>query len=462
MEREIAVPAFVHKHQSPSPHFSSPHLLGLQSGTAVTPAKGLARSPRTGSPIPSLSHTPHASPSSRDLELHSLRNQVQEIQDKLNGDIVSSTEYQQLFYEKVKLEETLGATEHELQQLQTAYNDLETNAALTERNLNSELRDMKEKYQVKTEKHKATLEELTRLTDYLRDLPTLDEHQQLQQQLARKSAQSTHLSRKIDHLTQKLAELAARESEQEARIEVLSHENEDLALKLGLTEKILKDLESQKAAAHEEGQHSKEDLLWRLDQVTKELDSAKKLLSYRKQKLESQQKEILIQEKKHNAKMQAEVELGEKLKEQVWDMEKELEDCKQREEKTKNSLAKATEKQIRTEERLEVTLSQIRSQHQTSSTVVSLIAHLNSAVLQLRDLVTVSQQISQGTLPDLTVLLNFKDPEVADQGGMLTADDLQERLSDVRGLISELDRIRTALQEEHANQLASNVSCAQM
>lgn len=60
---------------------------------------------------------------------------------------------------------------------------------------------MKEKYQVKAEKHKATLEELTRLTDYLRDLPTLDEHQQLQQQLARKSAQSTHLSRKIDHLT---------------------------------------------------------------------------------------------------------------------------------------------------------------------------------------------------------------------------------------------------------------------
>lgn len=164
-----------------------------QSGTTVTPVKGLARSPRTGSPIPSLGHTPHASPSSRDLELHSLRNQaspfllflflcfwwswnittkdycgihliskvsgrnssktvklkrkknkqvtiflevtcthrwthtyplpptythkeltgcnlfqVQEIQDKLNGDIISSTEYQQLFYEKVKLEEMLG------------------------------------------------------------------------------------------------------------------------------------------------------------------------------------------------------------------------------------------------------------------------------------------------------------------------------------------------------------------
>lgn len=47
-----------------------------QSGTTVTPVKGLARSPRTGSPIPSLGHTPHASPSSRDLELHSLRNQA--------------------------------------------------------------------------------------------------------------------------------------------------------------------------------------------------------------------------------------------------------------------------------------------------------------------------------------------------------------------------------------------------
>ncbi|XP_037775565.1 uncharacterized protein LOC119572530, partial [Penaeus monodon] len=276
MERESAVPAFVHKHQSSSPHFPSPHLLGLQSGTTVTPVKGLARSPRTGSPIPSLGHTPHASPSSRDLELHSLRNQVQEIQDKLNGDIISSTEYQQLFYEKVKLEEMLGATEHELQQLQTAYNDLETNAALTERNLNSELRDMKEKYQAKAEKHKATLEELTRLTDYLRDLPTLDEHHQLQQQLARKSAQSTHLSRKIDHLTQKLAELAARESEQEARIEVLSQEKEDLALKLGLTEKILKDLESEQEARIEVLSQEKEDLALKLgltEKILKDLES---------------------------------------------------------------------------------------------------------------------------------------------------------------------------------------------
>lgn len=40
-----------------------------------------------------------------------------------------------------------------------------------------------------------------------------------------------------------------------------------------------------------------------------------------------------MQEKKHNANLQAEVELGEKLKEQVWELEKELEDCKQREEK---------------------------------------------------------------------------------------------------------------------------------
>lgn len=57
---------------------------------------------------------------------------------------------------------------------------------------------------------------------------------------------------------------------------------------------------------------------------------------------------------------------------------------------------------------------------------------------------------------------NLSDPEIAEQGGMLTADNLQEKLSEVRSLISELDRIRTALQEEHANQLASNVSCAQM
>lgn len=37
------------------------------------------------------------------------------------------------------------------------------------------------------------------------------------------------------------------------------------------------ELESQRAAACEEGQHSREDLLWKLDQTNKELDSAKKV-----------------------------------------------------------------------------------------------------------------------------------------------------------------------------------------
>lgn len=42
------------------------------------------------------------------------------------------------------------------------------------------------------------------------------------------------------HYPEKLAVLAARENEHEARVDALSQEKEDLALKLGLTEKILK------------------------------------------------------------------------------------------------------------------------------------------------------------------------------------------------------------------------------
>lgn len=42
------------------------------------------------------------------------------------------------------------------------------------------------------------------MNEYLKDLPTLNEHQQLQQEIANKSAQISHISSKVEHLSRKL------------------------------------------------------------------------------------------------------------------------------------------------------------------------------------------------------------------------------------------------------------------
>lgn len=57
------------------------------------------------------------------------------------------------------------------------------------------------------------------------------------------------------------------------------------------------------------------------------------LLNYRKQKIETLQKEFVVQERKYSEKFQEEVEQSEKLREAVWQLQKDVEQYKLTEEK---------------------------------------------------------------------------------------------------------------------------------
>ncbi|KAK8741817.1 hypothetical protein OTU49_002422, partial [Cherax quadricarinatus] len=337
---------------------------------------------------------------------------VKEIQSKLSGDVTGSSEYQELLSEKLNLEAALGSTEYALQQLKMSYNDFKKSTSTSEKELLHKLNDIQDRHQILGERHKSASDQLTRLKEYLRDLPTHEEHQQLQQEIAKKSAQISHLSSKVDHLSQEVKKLSKREREQEARVEALTQERDDFSLKLNLTENLLKTLETQRAEASE-GQYSKEDLLWTLDQLKKELENARKLLSYRKQKLESFQKEILAQNKEHTKKLQAEVEVGEKLKETVQHLEREVEQYKLQEE-------------------------------------------------MLKDMVTICRQISQGSSPDMSLLLSFSDFLDDDEVETLSNANLTARLKEVESLIKELEDVREYLQEQYAHHLAKNITCVPM
>ncbi|XP_071521521.1 uncharacterized protein [Panulirus ornatus] len=457
MEKENSLPSFIHRpHHHDATNLPSPYLLSLQTPSPSTPVSRVRSPP---SVTVNFDHVLHCSPNSHDIELKSLHYQVQEIKNKLTTDVTGSSEYQQLLSEKLHLEETLGSTEYALQQLRTAYNDLKKSTTASEKEFSHELGSLQEKHRLLGEKYSAASDQLMKLKEYLRDLPTLNEHQQLQQEIAQKSAQISHLSSKVDHCSQQVRKLARKENEQAATIDSLAQERDDLSLKLSLTENILKELESQRAAACEEGQHSREDLLWRLGQSNKELESAKKLLNYRKQKLMSLHKELMEQDKKYTDKLHAEIEQGEKLRETVWQLEKDLEKHKLTEDKMKSKLVSVEEKQKRTEERLEVALEQVALQFEMSSVITAFLSCLNTAVHQVKDFVTVSRQISQGHSPDISLLLKLSDEY---ESGSLTLEDLTSKFTELQGLTKELEDVRTQLQEQYAHQLAKDVTCAQM
>ncbi|KAG7175768.1 putative golgin subfamily A member 6-like 5 [Homarus americanus] len=387
-------PNFIHRLEHSPTNFPSPYLLSAQTTSPLTPVCGLVRAPP--SITLNLDGMVNCSSNSQDMELQSLRYQVQEIHNKLNGDIKGNSEYQQ-------------STEYALQQLKTTYNGLRNSASASEQEFLQKLEDIQEKYRLLNERHCTASDQLTRLKDYLRDLPTLSEHQNLQQEILQKCAQVSLLSSKVDYLSEQMKKLVKKENEQAATIHTLTQQRDDLSLKLDLSENLLK---SQRATASEEGHPSKEDLLWTSNQLKKELESAKKLLNYRKQKVESLHKDFLAQDKMYAEKLEAEQEQGEKLKETVWQLERDLEQYKIKEEKMISKLTNAEQKQKKTEERLEMALGQVASQCQMSSVMDSMLSNLHIAVHQAKPL---------------------EDSE------SVTTEGLTTRLKEVRGLIQQLE-----------------------
>lgn len=185
-------------------------------------------------------------------------------------------------------------------------------------------------------------------------------------------------------------------------------------------------------------------------------------MNYRKQKLENVNQELVEQERKHNDKLQKEIETSEELKESIWELQRELEEYKGSEKKMKTTLKNSEEKQKKLEERLQLSLVQVKNHHEMNSTITSLFSNLHKAVCTLKDLVKISQQISQGINPDLSLLLNFTESEEKFEGGVVSLEDMKARLAEVREIIQQLESVRSTLQDHHANQIAANMTCAQM
>ncbi|XP_068243060.1 centrosomal protein of 85 kDa-like [Palaemon carinicauda] len=456
------------RHQLNYHNLPSPYLLSAEGTTVNSPVNSkLPITPVAGNivqPVPKnldYERFQSYSPNSQEIELQTLRHQVQEIQNKLNGGILSNSEYQQLLSEKQSLEQTLGATEHELQELKLIFANLEASATQTERKLSSKLNEANERHKILLEKYNIASEELRTIKDYLEAIPTQAEHIQLQKQLSKKSFEISELNKKVDNLAKQIAQHKATESKLIHSVDVLSQEKEDLSMKLKLSENILSDIENQRTLAEERGEDTKENLLWRLNQYERELENAKKLLCYRKTKIESLNQEILKQDKEYSEKIQKEEECSEKYREDLWAVQRELEESKQNEEKIKSAFKSLEETHKKLEDQLKVSHIQIKGHQEVCSMITTLVEKISCAVSTFKNLVEMSSQINQGISPDLSLLLGFPEPAEKLENRTLTVGDLKCQLTEVNKIIQQLESIRSTLQDKYAGHIAVN-ACPQM
>ncbi|KAK4305031.1 hypothetical protein Pmani_023055 [Petrolisthes manimaculis] len=454
--------------QYSSANLSSPYLLHVRPPSSTQIHCPLTSPSHTA---PNLCYPAQYSSEFNTMELDSLRQQVQEIKHQLAGDVTGRQEYQKLLAEyqiilaeKSHLQETLGSTEYSLQQLQVAYNGLQKDSAACEQSYSLKLSKAEERTAKEIEEKKIAWERVAKLQQYINELPTAEEHQNLQDDLEVQTEDNERLLAKVDHLAYQLKIEREHEKEQAASIETQRKEKDDLLVKLNLAENILNELESHRDATTEDGKQSMEELLWILEQTRKELDAAKKLVNYRKVMLEEQATN-------HDKIQREEFEQREKLEEKVRVLEwtvvqhKELEDkLRYKLKKTGENLREAEKRLTKTEERLEAALGEVTSQQEIAKLVASLMTVLQTAINQLRDLVDISQQISQGQTPDITVLLNFTNYTDAQEevNSDLSRETLSAQLKEVKHMISRLDAVRLQLQDKHAEQLAKDVTCTQM
>ncbi|CAL4114921.1 unnamed protein product [Meganyctiphanes norvegica] len=406
--------------------------------------------------------TGRVSPDYRDREIENLQHQIQNIQLRLSNQDSPPGGYSALFHEKCQLEEKLGSTEYELDQLQQAYQNLKKQNAITEEALVSKVSDLEKKFSYERDSHRKLQGKVTLLEDYLHSLPTEEEHRQLQTSLQQATSQVQHMTSKNQHLAHQIRQFTAKESQHAADLESLKQEKEDLLVKLKVTENVVKSIERQREEAQEKGQHNTQDLLWQIDRLNMDNIAARKLLDYRKKKLESLREEMTKQETALQDEMNKLQENEDHLSDKIAALEHDLTFQKGKMNEYSEKLEKSREKAAKTANKLESALEQLKSGEQMSHVLSELLSHMSAAVGQLQDLVTVSLQLSSGQTPDLSLLLSTPEPPSSYPCGSITVQLVEGKLQQVKHVLKQLQEVRSNMQEQQAQHLAANMSCAQM
>lgn len=445
---------------------STESLLEYHATSSYTSQTTMRMSPGSGSPSgrviglrPVVEHT---SPDYRDREIENLQHQIQGIQLRLSNQTSPPSGYSTLFHEKCQLEEKLGTTEYELDQMQGAYQSMKKQNSITEEALTAKVSVLENKLSFERESHRKLQGKVTLLEEYLHSLPTEEEHQQLQISLQKVDAQVSQVTTKNQHLAHQIRQFTAKDSQHATDMQALKQEKEDLLVKLKVTENVVHSIERQREEAQEKGQHNNQDLLWQIDRLNMDNIAARKLLDYRKKKLASLREEMTQQEKALQEEMISLKENEDHLSDKIASLQQDLTIQKGQIKEYSVNLEKSKAQQAQTANKLESALEQVKSGRQISHVLSELLSHLSAAICQLQDLVTVSQQLSAGQTPDLSLLLTTPDLPSSFPSNTVTVKLVEDKLVYVKHVLKQLHEVRSNMQEQQAQHLAANMSCAQM
>lgn len=388
----------------------------------------------------------------------SLKSELAETRTKKNAEISS-------------LEEQLGATEHEVQQLKTQLKMKEADFGTLQNKLlgkEKEVEEWGQRFQEMKTNHQQLRHKLDSVERYLADLPTAEETMKNTQEILRLKEEHAQSKFRAEDVEKKLTQARKQLSAQDLQLKEMGRREEEARQR---AEEL--DRELQRVRQEDESAHTLFRIEHELDQTRQEkerlvidLEKAKKLLETTHRRL-----------RQTEMRLQSEItELRERLgqeEEAVGTLRQEVIDKEQQVEKTKclvKELGGQNQDLMEQNLILREQMTQFE-QHATDDGVRlqrRFMAELGLCFSELQSLVQVCLQRARGEDPNMSVLLGVRDA-VADVGeeekgggaaGEEKGQTIKQWLSKLGELRQEVDSLRASLCNQYAEDMGQNIQCA--
>ncbi|KAL8611340.1 hypothetical protein ACOMHN_014395 [Nucella lapillus] len=388
----------------------------------------------------------------------SLKSELAETRTKKNAEINS-------------LEEQLGGTEHEVQQLKTQqkmkdadFDTLQTKLLGKEK----EVEEWGQRFQEMKTNHHQLRHKLDSVERYLADLPTAEETMKNTQEISFICEEHAQSKFRAEDLEKKLTQARKQLSAQGLHLKEVEHKEQEAGTRVEELERELQRVrqEDQSAQSLFRSEHELVQTRQDKERLVIDLEKAKKLLETTHRRL--RQTEMRLQSEM--------TELRERLgqeEEAVGTLRQEVIEKEQQVEKTKRLVKElGGQNQDLMEQNLILREQMTQLEHHATDDGMRLqrrfMTELGLCFSELQSLVQVCLQRARGEDPNMAVLLGVRDAvsEVGEQaeGGSTSGEEkgqtMKQWLGKLGDLRQEVDSLRASLCNQYAEDMGQNIQCA--
>ncbi|XP_061453853.1 centrosomal protein of 85 kDa isoform X2 [Rhineura floridana] len=390
-------------------------------------------------------------------DLYLLR--MQELQREnifLRAQFTEKTE--SLSKEKIELERKLAASEASVKQIQESHKETvqKHTVELKKQDERVKARDkhidhLKKKCQKEFEQNREKQQRIETLERYVADLPMLEDHRKLNQQLKESQQAATAFQKTVTTLEKELGDVRVRCREKELQLEMQKHKEMEL---LSTVRSLQDKMQRGKNSAAENHDQEVERQKREKDSLQKERDLLRKIVDNQKKKLDQLSSEVknledqIVQEDDTAQALKAEAMRQESALQQLRIAVKELSVQNQ----------ELMEKNLTLHEQLRQTEPGQLLSDETAHLTQDLHRELTSCLQDLQSVYSVVTQRAQGKDPNLSLLLGICTVHcsVKEKDDLLQPGMIAKKLEDVKHLRKEIEDLRTAISDRYAQDMGDN------